>query len=330
MKKTIIYIALVSFFAAGLFQSCEDEDTIRFNIEEFSRGFLPFFDWADGSNEGFNPDDLANSTVTVLVDLRAQETEKLVGNASNVNTIDIQAVYDNILSPLAIPDTAIVASVSSWPSEVTLTPQDMVDAFDSISSINDITAGDIFTLSQIITLKDGSVIDGIMDKDTIAIYDSAGNSLGNLNYYTYDNDLRINESEQNVYDWDIYVNCPNDLAGSYTLTSSGEMGYGWGNPAAIDPDWNSEMQVTLTNAGLGMYECDACMGGAMVDTYGQYGSLRVGTFIVLCDNSVDNVSITDGFNFIQYTGTYNPDNGVITINWANPWGDNGTSVYTPN
>jgi hypothetical protein len=180
-------------------------------------------------------------------------------------------------------------------------------------------------------LKDGSVIDGIESENTIEVYDTAGVSLGELTYNTYDNDLIINESGKNVYDWNIFVNCASDIAGSYTLESSGEIGYGWGDPAAINSDWTSTVEVTLTNVGLGVYECDACLGGMMADAYGAFGTMRTGRFILLCDNSVKGVGITDGFNpLVQYEGAYDPASGEITVSWANPWGDSGTSVYTPN
>lgn len=330
MKKTLIYIALVAIFSAVLLYSCEDEDTIRFNIDEFGMGFLPFFDWGEGSNPGFNPDELANSSVIVLVDLRAQETATLSSAATEVNSIDIKVIYDNLLSPLVVPDTGIVASVTSWPSEVTITPQNMVDALDSLSSINDMAAGDVFTLSQIINMKDGRTIDGVNDQNTIEVFDTAGNSIGDLTYSTYDNDLQINESGKNVYDWNVFVNCATELDGSYTMVTEGEGGYGFGDPAFLEP-YSSEMEVTLSSVGLGVYQSTACMGGLMQYFYGAFGGeLVVGNFIVLCDNSIQGVNIIDGWNFIQLTGSYEPTSGVITVSWENPWGDYGTSVYTPN
>jgi hypothetical protein len=326
MKKTILYITLISIFSVILFHSCEDEDTIRFNIKDFEQGFLPFFGITENSASSFDPSDLANASVTIVVDLRAQETEKLASPATEVSSIVVIGTFDNLLFPLDAPDTAVIATITQWPKEITLTPQDMVDAFDSLSSINDMQGGDVFNFSQQIILKDGRIIEGINHVNTIEVFDTAGQSLGDLRYRVYDNDLIINESGKNAYDLDLFVNCPanpDEIVGTYSSLSNGNF-----------PDFGDftdfEYTVTITETETSnFYTISDFSFGTYDHYYGAWywGGDLPGTVMDLCGSYFIMNTLDPWGEVVSGNFTFNTD-GTITVAGGTTFGEIWTAVLT--
>ena len=135
----------------------------------------------------------------------------------------------------------------------------------------------------------------------------------------------------------VQVTCLSDLAGDYSVVSSGTSTDT--NPATVTPinDYAYGV-VTIEETAPGIY---AIGGGA--DYFGglyeqwycaPYGScfdFGSGEFQDICDNlaSVGNWASAFGGDNFPVSGTRDPDTGVITMTWTNAFGDQGTNVYTP-
>jgi hypothetical protein len=124
------------------------------------------------------------------------------------------------------------------------------------------------------------------------------------------------------------VACASNIEGTYNLSATGTGGYGLDSPTP----WTSSIATaTITSVDGGVtYTITPAMGGIMKDFYSAYGAdIVTGEFKDIC-GEIKNPVINDGWSTItNYTGSINEETGVISISFANPWGDNGVMTLTP-
>lgn len=121
-------------------------------------------------------------------------------------------------------------------------------------------------------------------------------------------------------------NCPSDLAGTYSVVSSGTStdGAPVNNPLVDFP-----YEVTVTKTGENTYAVSDIFAGVYIDWYcDAYGACAETEeeFQDVCGNLVGSFEEPFGTT-ATITGTNNYD-GTFTLTWVNGFGDTATSVYT--
>lgn len=119
--------------------------------------------------------------------------------------------------------------------------------------------------------------------------------------------------------------CPSDLAGTYSVLTSGQSTDG----AAADPVVDLPYTVTLAKTGANTYSVSDIFAGIYIDWYCEAYGYCVDTeesITDVCGNL--SASFTEPFGeSATVTGTVNSD-GTLTISFVNGYGDAATSVYT--
>lgn len=119
--------------------------------------------------------------------------------------------------------------------------------------------------------------------------------------------------------------CPSDLAGTYSVLTSGQSTDG----AAADPVVDLPYTVTITKTGENTYSVSDIFAGIYIDWYcDAYGLCNetAGSFTDVC--GILSSSFTEPFDSAaSLSGTNNGD-GTLTISFENGYGDTATSVYT--
>ena len=119
--------------------------------------------------------------------------------------------------------------------------------------------------------------------------------------------------------------CPSDLAGTYSVLTSGQSTDG----AAADPVVDLPYTVTITKTGENTYSVSDIFAGIYIDWYCdayEYCVETEGSFTDVCGNLSS--SFTEPFGeAASISGTNNGD-GTLTISFQNGYGDTATSVYT--
>lgn len=121
--------------------------------------------------------------------------------------------------------------------------------------------------------------------------------------------------------------CPSDLAGTYSVLTSGQSTDG----AAADPVVDLPYTVTLTKTGVNTYVVSDIFAGIYIDWYCAAYGLCTETqqeITDVCGNL--SASFTEPFGAsASVSGTNNGD-GTLTISFQNGYDDMATSVYTKN
>lgn len=119
--------------------------------------------------------------------------------------------------------------------------------------------------------------------------------------------------------------CPSDLAGTYSVLTSGQSTDG----AAADPVVDLPYTVTITKTGTNTYSVSDIFAGIYIEWYcDAYGLCdeTEGSFTDVC--GILSSSFTEPFESdASLSGTNNGD-GTLTISFENGFGDTATSVYT--
>ncbi len=337
MKRNYIYIL---FILLGIsFITCTDEDNFRWDLDELEKTFVPYVKLSDDSPAGFDPANLSGASVTFTVDLRQDQGQELDFEPDNVESIDVMVTYDNLLEPLETPEKVVYQTINTWPQDMTVSVGDFVNVLSSFSSIDDVVIGDKFTISERIHLTDGRTIDDIDNEETVMTYDSLGNEAGEITFQTYHDDIIINESGRNYYNIDLYVNCQDDLSGTYTCETTGQ---GGAAATGVVGEYSDTRTVTVTAAGGGVYEFDKAFGGFYDYFYAPFygGGDISGNYLFLCENVFAGPGLNDPWGLIaEVSGSIDFSTGVITITWSNLFGtvfmgddslnDSATMVLTP-
>ncbi|TKG96393.1 hypothetical protein EYV94_03840 [Puteibacter caeruleilacunae] len=146
----------------------------------------------------------------------------------------------------------------------------------------------------------------------------------NIETLTYAN----GETTWSVANVNANVACASDIAGTYSLTATGQGGGGLGGTSP----WTAVLttaEIVSKDGGV-TYTIEPALAGIMVDYYAAYGATTVqGEFQDIC-GTITNAKVHDGWNPVStYSGSIDEATGVITINFENNWGDGGEMILTP-
>lgn len=299
MKK--IKLIFVSLFAVAMMLSCDDDGgDSKLNLDA-----------------GAVPDITKSETNDAILDLlKIQDGEDITIGFSiemaqgKVSSLDIVSFY---MKANGTAEKAVLATnVTTFPTSMTLTKQQLIDKFTILTGDADFELGDQLIVSADLTLENGTVV-------------KLRNDNGSQNY------------GQDIANSPIYsvtqfypVACPSDLAGTYSVVSSGESTDSGPSPD-INPIANYPFTVTLTDAGGGSYAMSDAYGGLYLLWYAMYG--------ITPDHSKATIKDVCGTLSASYTGPFSEavtlegtvnDDGTLTIHWENEFGDFGDSVYTKN
>ncbi|TRO67040.1 hypothetical protein [Christiangramia sabulilitoris] len=132
---------------------------------------------------------------------------------------------------------------------------------------------------------------------------------------------------RNKFSLNLFKKCPSDLAGIYQVSSTGAStdagtGFptvdGFAYTVSIEKKEGSDLEYVISDGVAGVY----------IEWYSGYGYTfeTEGEFIDVCDSLSG--SWQDAFgSTIVLDGTVNED-GTLTINWTNGFGDSATATYT--
>ena len=161
--------------------------------------------------------------------------------------------------------------------------------------------------------------------DIIADGINAGEQL-NIDIRIVSADVRIEEGlAQAVHT--IQITCNSDIAGTFTTTASGDVGDGSGGSAGSYGPITSTVTFTAT-ATAALYEVSDLSFGMYAQIYADNTPVT-GRLQDVCD-ALSDVGDTDRFGDpFTVSASRDAATGVITLNWANTWGDTGTVTLTP-
>jgi hypothetical protein len=265
---------------------------------------------------GAVPNITKSATADAFIDLIAINNDQSVALSFTVDLAqgDVQSM-DVVLfykKTTAIYKATLEANVTSFPKEYTISQTDIVNAFAEINSAADFEIGDQLIVTAELTLKNGTVI---------VIYNNDGST--NLG-------IDVTNSPLFSFSQTYNVACPSDLGGTYSVISSGSSTDS-GPTASENPISNYPYTVTIADNGGGNYTISDAFGGLYILWYDIYGITgdEPGTFDDVCGTISGLFPEPFGTN-VNYTGSVDPDSGVITIDWINGYDDQGTMVLTKN
>ena len=303
MKNTIKYSLLIVIIL-GLFISCEDPDAIR----------LPDFKDAVNVRVVIDPD-------YTFLDFENLENAKFVFDAYTENTDLRSATFYMSYYDLSEDSTynEVPIEFTDFPKQhYEYTSQELAAIFNLPGGIDDLDGGDLFNFRT-----EAVTAEGITYPDTVL----QGLSQETLNVTPNIINAAATTSFTTVFN--TFVGCPSNLEGTYATVVNGES---TDDCCTTNPVVDLESTVTFTRTGPTNYSLTNFASGAYDYWYCDAYDLCSDTFDGLPAQLLDicgNVQLSAGYWGSTGTGTVDPNTGVITINWENAFGDNGTTVYTP-
>lgn len=296
MKK-LKYI-FISLFALTMALSCDDDGgDSKLNLKTSA---VPDIQKVEGSQP--------------IIDLLAiQEGEDVsisftadigMGTVSSMDVVGYYFAGDG-----SVEKVVLANDVTTFPTTITLSKQQLIDTFAVLNSDADFSLGDQLVITGDLTLKDGTVVTMLTD-------------AGGRNYGTDIQNSPLFKVTQ-TYN----VSCPSDLGGTYTALSSGASTDSGPTPDE-NPISNYPYNITLTDNGGGSYTLSDAFGGLYILWYDIYGlTFEVpGDITDVCGTLSG--SFTDPFGAnVTIDGVVNGD-GTITYTWVNDFGDTGTTTLT--
>lgn len=124
----------------------------------------------------------------------------------------------------------------------------------------------------------------------------------------------------------ITFQCLSELAGTYNAVGTGGSIFGDYPPGLSNVTWDGKGVVTLTELTPGVYEMDNTTGEFYVQYWG--GDAEVGTFRDVCDVfTIDTKN--DQWGYPLTATVTNHGDASFTVDWANTYGDHGSTLMTP-
>ncbi len=293
-NKTTI-IASITLVLLVISSCLKDEDLIRY--PDFKKGALPNLtkDTTLASFIDRNNFSITNVAFDFSVQEGSEETESAI----------IMVYYNK-------SEGYEYETITSWPATITVTAdklQNIIPA--SVLDVGNLEVGDEFSFTADLILKDGTKIKSVTP-------------LGNI---AYSADFQTQTHVERSYIVTYRVSCPSDLAGTYTVLSSGTSTDGG---AENNPISNYEYTVTLTDNGGGEYTISDGVAGVYIQWYTIYGYTfeTQGVLIDVCGELSGIWQDAFGAN-IYLSGTLDEATGVLNVEWYNDFGDQCTAVYTP-
>lgn len=234
-------------------------------------------------------------------------TSKIAIGKEEVSSIDIVGYYAKKGGP--VYKAIFQTNITTFPVNIIINQADIINSFSEINSTSDFAIGDVFTVSSIVTLKNGRVINILKDDAT--------------NNFSPD----IASSQSYKLSQSFNVSCSSNIGGTYNVLSSGTSADDGPNTGE-NPITNHPYTVTLIDEGGGNYTLSDAYGGLYILWYDIYG--------ITTDNpgSISDIcgSLSGSFNEpfgspVTMTGVINQD-GTLSLHWENGYGDFGDSVYT--
>lgn len=223
-----------------------------------------------------------------------------------IKSLDVVAFYEK---NGVVSKAVLKKGISTFPTTVNITENDIIAAFSTINSTADFTLGDKLTITADITNNAGNVIKILNDDGTPNYGQDISNSLVYKVLQTY------------------FVSCPSDLAGTYTAVSSGASTDSGPDPS-VNPITNYTYEVKITADGGGSYTLSDGYAGLYqlwYDIYGISGE-NSGKFTDVCGTLSGSFSEPFG-STVTVTGKVNADK-TLSIRWENGYGDFGESIFT--
>lgn len=299
MKK--IKLILVSLFTVAMMLSCDDDGgDSKINLEA---GAVPNIVKAETDDQILNLVKIQDGEdVTIGFSIEMAQ--------GKISSLDIVAFY--IKGNGNAEKIVLASNVTTFPTSMTLTKQQLIDKFTVLTGDADFELGDELIITADLTLANGTLV-------------KLHNDDGSQNYGQDIANSPIYSVAQSYL-----VACPSDLAGTYSVVTSGES-TDTGPTPDENPITDYPFTVTLTDKGAGSYEMSDAYGGLYLlwyDIYGITPDHSKATIKDVC--GVLSASYKGPFTeAVTLTGTVN-DDGTLTIHWENEFGDFGDSVYTKN
>ncbi len=292
-----IKLIFVSLFIAATVVSCEDDGGD--SVINLQNGGTPDIQKTETSETFINLTELQDGNdinIGVTVDIAL----------GDVRSMDVVGYY---IKANGTAEKAVLADdVTTFPTTVTLSRNDLLELFSTLNSVSDFGVGDQLKISADVTLNTGAVVNLLT-------------AQGGQNYGSY-----IEQATYRVYQT-FNVSCPSDLGGTYNVVSSGASTDSGVNPS-LSPISNYAYTTTITDNGGGNYTLTDAYGGLYLLWYDIFGITgpESGTFTDVCGTLRGSFAEPFGTT-VTLTGTVN-DNGTLSIQWVNGYGDQGASVYT--
>lgn len=239
---------------------------------------------------------IAGEDITLGFDLDIQ-----YGDIKAVDVVGFFKTGTEVFGPVTLQ-----SNINSFPTEVILTIDDILENFPELLSREDVQLGDNLIVSTKIYFTDGSEISLLNDDGTR----NYGADIHSSSLY----------NAQASYP----VSCPSNLGGVYNVVSNGTNTDG--APPAVDYPYT----VTVTDNGGGAYTISDGVAGLYILWYSGYGYTfeTAGNFVDICGDLSGSWTTSFGGDTVELTGTLNEDN-TLTIHWENAFGDAVDAVYTP-
>ncbi len=318
MKNTYKYFLIAVLVIIGF--ACEDEDRIDFKLEDTQVGAVPNFT-RTANDDGFvNLLDLPSSVLEFSVDFRNDQVQSDDGGKtspgsglldpsteySDVSSIDIMVMWTDISTGLRSAGN-LDQGVTTWPSTFNYDVDDLIAAIPDLSAQADLELGDVFQFAVSVSFADGRFAPGFV------------NSVDGLPVVTYvANFANIPGTFTNIT---YNVACPSEIPGG-DYTGVVVDGFGVGGNTAV---------VTVTPLGAGNYGVSDISAGLLGILIGDPTYLGGGTFSDVCNiitvptfNPPGLVAVSQA----STNGSYDPNTGVIVINWSIVGVEN-TTTLTP-
>lgn len=224
----------------------------------------------------------------------------------NVQSMDVVLYY---LSGSKVTKAIFATNITKFPNELHLSQIDLFKLFPQLKTAADFKLGDQLKVSTILTLKNGNKLN-ILNDDGSPNY---GQDIANSTIY------KVSQS--------YLVSCPSNLAGTYSVLSSGAS-TDPGPSADKNPVTNFPYTVKIVSTGGGAYTMSDGYGGLYKLWYDIYGIDKdyPGNFSDVCDKLSGTYTEPFGSK-VTLSGTVN-SNGTLSIHWENEYGDFGDGVYT--
>ena len=198
--------------------------------------------------------------------------------------------------------------------------QQMVDLF-GLGSLDNLAGGDAFNFRNVTTLANGRVF-----SDSTIVSDAPAFGTNRPGSITA-NIIAATASTSFTSSFSTFVGCPSSLGGRYKVVTTATSTDG-----CCPTEITVEYETTITQTGATNYTLTDFSSGTYAAWYCAPYALCASTFEGLGATALDvcgSVSLAAPYWGSAGEGSVDDGTGVITIQWANVFGDAGTSVFTP-
>lgn len=218
-----------------------------------------------------------------------------------ISSMNIIAFYTKANG--TITKATLASNIVSFPATLTLTRDDIYDAFNNVNNPEDFQSGDKLTITADITLKNGTILKIINDDGTNNFSSNIATSDLYKVFQTYN------------------VTCASYLGGTYTYSTTNV-----GEPNGDFAAGPLTGTVTFTDKGGGVYDISDASFGGFNALYGGGDSSKRVQLQDICNQisfkGKDQYGST--FNFTSLTVNGNK----LTFHWENDYGEFGDTTLT--